>query len=361
MGEGHGWARLSEKGKSITLLGRHFSEWKTGPQGRDPPWSHKYLSLADSSLSPPLNMPTQAKKGKGRANALEAARESLRDWERAEPEEIADEEDHLEWLEAMSLALVRPSFVAASWSILTLSQTEWQGAGASEEEVVEIADRAYLAHSESLGGDVDDWPSWARPVFSDARDRALAAIAAREAEVGESRLRRLVELKEKRAARRHAEGDIQAGGAQVVGAQASDAQEGGAEEGGAEEGGAQEGGAQAAAPSLPTGDSSPTAPPKKKRKHGPQEGEEVAEKDPGDGWKAVEGGTYQAKTRMVSRSRYRVQSRADDPSVRALHPVAEGAPGPMRARAWHKQVSEVRGGAQGVRAGQHPVRDVAEK
>ena len=358
MGKGHGWARLSEKGKSVALLGWRFSERKTGPQGRDLSWSHKYRSLADSSLSPPLNMPTQAKKGKGRTNALEAARESLCDWERAEPEEIMDEEDHLEWLEAMSLTLVRPSFVAASWSILTLLQTEWQGAGALEEEVVEIADHAYLAHSKSLSGDVDNWPSWVRPVFSDVCDRALAV---REAEVGESWLQRLAELKEKRTACRHVEGDIQAGGAQVVSAQVGDVQEGGAEEGGAEEGGAEEGGAQAAAPSLPTGDSSPTAPPKKKHKHGPQEGEEVAEKDPGDGWKAVEGGTYQAKTRMVSRSRYRVQSRADDPSVRALHPVAEGAPGPVRARAWHKQVSEVRGGAQGVRAGQHPVRDVAEK
>ena len=256
-------------------------------------------------------MLTQARKGKGRANALEAARESLRDWERAEPEEIADVQDHLEWLEAMSLALVRPPSFSARSGMLTMSQMEWQDAGATEAEVAAIADRAYLAHSESLVGDADDWPSWARPVFSDARGRALAAaVAAREAEAAEHRLRRLAELKAKQSARRHTGGDTQTGGTPSGGAQA-----GGAQEGGAQEGGARKGGTQAAAPPLPTGDSSPVAPPKKKRKHGPQEGEEVARKDPGEGRKAVEGGTFQDKTRMVSWSRRRFRSRADDRSV----------------------------------------------
>ncbi|PIL29429.1 hypothetical protein GSI_08371 [Ganoderma sinense ZZ0214-1] len=111
-----------------------------------------------------MSSSSNSKKGKATnpQHEIESARERIRNMRHFEPEDNAEVEDHVEWVENMTLAM---EGVAS--------------AGAPDGEVKAIADDVYLQHAAQLSHLFDNWPEWASPILTGAHERAQAAAAAR--------------------------------------------------------------------------------------------------------------------------------------------------------------------------------------
>ncbi|PIL26608.1 hypothetical protein GSI_11302 [Ganoderma sinense ZZ0214-1] len=111
-----------------------------------------------------MSSSSNSKKGKATnpQHEIESARERIRNMRHFEPEDNAEVEDHVEWVENMTLAM---EGVAS--------------AGAPDGEVEAIADDVYLQHAAQLSHLFDNWPEWASPILTGAHERAQAAAAAR--------------------------------------------------------------------------------------------------------------------------------------------------------------------------------------
>ncbi|PIL31657.1 hypothetical protein GSI_06359 [Ganoderma sinense ZZ0214-1] len=113
-----------------------------------------------------MSSSSNSKKGKATnpQHEIESARERIRNMRHFEPEDNAEVEDHVEWVENMTLAMVRRGVASA---------------GAPDGEVEAIADDVYLQHAAQLSHLFDNWPEWASPILTGAHERAQAAAAAR--------------------------------------------------------------------------------------------------------------------------------------------------------------------------------------